>query len=97
MKSFKVLVGLAEYIVKFKKKVVADRQQVEGVCYLDKKLIEVDSSNPPDLQLTTFWHEWCHAALYELGSPELAMNEQFVESLSQNIARATRQMPPELK
>jgi hypothetical protein len=97
MKSFKLLIGLADYKITFKKKVMADKQRVEGVCHFDKKKIEVDSTSPPDIQFTTFWHEWTHAALSELGSPELASNEPFVETLSQNIARTIRHLPPELK
>jgi hypothetical protein len=97
MKSFKLLIGLADYTVKLKKKVMMDKVPVEGVCNFTKKTIQVDSSNSPDVIFTTFWHEWCHAALCELGSEELATNEPFVESLSQNIARTIRHLPPELK
>jgi hypothetical protein len=97
MRAFKLLIGLAQYTVKFKKKVIIQGQAVEGVCMLDSKKIIVDSGSSPDVQFTTFWHEWCHAVLHELGANELAENEQFVESLSQNIARTIRHMPADIK
>jgi hypothetical protein len=97
MKQFKLLVGLADYTIKFKKKVLVNKEPVEGVCDWSTKSIQIDSSNPPDIVFTTFWHEWTHAVLAELGAVELAQNEPFVESLSQNIARAVRHIPSELK
>lgn len=97
MKQFKLLIGLANYTVKFKKKVLVGKEAVEGVCNWGDKTIQIDSTNPTDILFTTFWHEWTHAVLMELGAVELAQNEPFVESLSQNMARAVRHIPPELK
>jgi predicted aminopeptidase len=97
VKSFKLQIGLANYRIKFKKRVVQDGEDCEGLCHYDDKVIDIQVKQPADRLLTTFLHEFCHAAFYELGAEHLADNESFVESMAQNIARAIRALPEDFK
>lgn len=97
MKGFKLQIGLATYAVKFKKRVRQDGADCDGLCHYDDKVIDIQVNQPPDRLLTTFLHEFMHAAFYELGAEELADNESFVESMAQNVARAIRALPEGFK
>jgi Zn-dependent peptidase ImmA (M78 family) len=98
VKNFKLPVGLTVYTVKFLKKVKHDDGDIcKGICDYNRKIIAVDSNQDHDAQFATFWHEFMHAVTLELGYDEVSADESFVESVSQNIARALRTLPEGFK
>lgn len=97
MKSFKLAIGLATYTVRFKKKLTVTGDVCNGACDYDKKLIQIELSDNPDVMFHTFWHEFMHAVTHELGATALSEDEAFVEIVGQAIARAVRALPEGFK
>lgn len=96
MKPFSIVIGLKPYSVKFKKKIVEEGIECDGLCKYEERELLLRKGQTDDNLLASFWHEFSHACLYEMDQEELADNESFVENLSQNIARAYRALQAEL-
>lgn len=47
------------------------------------QLIEIDKTASKQMREQTFWHEFMHCALTNLGYEELNSNEQFVDQMGQ--------------
>lgn len=97
MKQFKLPIGLSTYTVKWSKDPKVDKSSVYGYCSTQEKVIAICTKQSDDAMFMTYLHECIHASFYELGYNLLYPNEPLVESLSQNIARAIRALPQELK
>lgn len=97
MKQFKVAVGLTQYTVKFRKNVVFKGTECDGLCDPIAKVIWLQRRSEAyrDAMLVAFWHEYAHALFFELGCPDLATNESFIESIGSNLARASLALPKE--
>lgn len=96
--TWKVPAALSEYTVYEKAQLKArDGERVSGVTYLDAKTIHIDTSQCEKAQLLTFWHEYLHAALHELGYDKKCDNEAFVEGLAQTLSRAIIAAPKRYK
>lgn len=99
MRSFKVQAQLAEYTVKIRKTKCKefDPKKDDGKCDFNTKTIWISGNLSPDSMFVTFWHEYVHAITSEMDRDELTYNEPFVETISQNIAKAARALPEDLK
>lgn len=99
MRNFKVQVQLASYSVKIasKKDKYFDPATTQGLCEPNVKRIYVSSKLSDDNKFTAYIHELIHAIFFELGEDGLAYNEPFVETISQIIARAVRELPEGFK
>jgi hypothetical protein len=66
-----------------------DDDLCSGVCnYPERKILVSDDLGPGIT--ATLWHEWLHAALYELGFPTDADRENLIEALAQAIVAVRR-------
>jgi hypothetical protein len=94
MRSFKVPIGLSIYTVKFRKRITVKGIECEGFCDAENKVLWIERRPTElDVMFVNFWHEYAHALFFELGHPEFAHNEAFIESVGQNLARAARSLP----
>ena len=99
MKQFKVSVGMATYTVKFRKNVTIKGIICDGLCDAKKKIIWIQRRDPGDhdVMVGTLWHEMAHAIFFEMGHPDMATNESFIQEIGSNIARICRGLPEGLK
>lgn len=93
MRGFRVPIGLHDWTVKFRAKVQVEGETCNGSCDYDAKVIEIRKDDRLDVQVTTYWHEFMHALLHEIGADTLADDEAFVDTCAQNITRAVRALP----
>lgn len=99
MRRFKIQVQLAKYEVRVtsRKDRHFDPKVNHGLCEPNIKRIYVSKRQTPDCQFTTYIHELMHAIFFELNLYECAYNEPAVETISQTVARAFREMPEGFK
>ena len=102
MRGFKVQVQLSSYTVKFtgKKDKYFDPNTTQGLCSPNVKRIYVSAKLSDDNKFTAYIHggtQGYTAIFFELGEDGLAYNEPFVETISQIIARAVRELPEGFK
>lgn len=100
-RPFKIPVGLAEYRVTFKRGLKDPddpKEELNGLTtFSPDATIELNSDQSAQGIFLTFWHEWLHAALHELGYDHLNENEAFIEGMSQALARAVQAAPGRFK
>lgn len=66
----KFLIKGNEWRVKRRKKIILDSELCAGLTDVSKREILVDSQLADDRAEWVFWHEYCHAILYECGVTE---------------------------
>lgn len=95
--TWKVPVALTEYTVRTVHRVEADDDECQGLTEFPKRTISLHADLLPRAHLLTFWHEYLHAALHELGHHDLGRDEAFVEGLAQTLSRAIIAAPKRYK
>lgn len=100
-RTFKVPVALVEYTVTLRPGPVPDpddpEEELQGIARFPEKTIEMRTDQSEGGLVLTFWHEWLHAVLHELGYERLCHNENLVEGLSQHLVRAIQAVPSRFK
>lgn len=100
-RSFKVPVALTEYTVTLHPTPMPDpddpTDEIQGITKFPERTIEMHTQQSESGLVLTFWHEWLHAVLHELGYPKLCHNENLVEGLSQHLVRAIQAVPNRFK
>lgn len=76
-KYFVSVLGIPFDVI-IKEKVLVDREEVGGVTYGPKRLIELskEENHTEELMNSTLIHEYCHAVLYVAGQTHTLTDEQ---------------------
>jgi hypothetical protein len=63
---------------------------VKGQMTIARSCNQTGKERGADAQAHTFWHEFVHAALHDMGRPRLCSNEYFVDQMAKRIMDVVR-------
>jgi hypothetical protein len=93
-KRFRIPVVHTTYRVALtKRKANCDGEAVQGFCNFADRRLSVHDSDNPDTTRAVLWHEFFHAALHELGRPDMRDDEALVEGLALAVMRMRTEHP----